>query len=52
MTPNHQTLRNHVAIVTGASSGIGIAVAEAMAEAGAAVIVSDRSHQQSDDELV
>lgn len=45
-------LRNHVAIVTGASSGIGIAVAAAMAEAGAAVIVNYRSHRQSAEDLV
>lgn len=52
MTANDQMLRNHVAIVTGASSGIGISVAEAMAEAGAAVIVNYRSHQQPAEELV
>ncbi|KQS78922.1 sugar dehydrogenase [Rhizobium sp. Leaf384] len=52
MTSQHQSLRNHVAIVTGASSGIGIAVAEAMAQAGAAVIVNYRSHEQPAEELV
>ncbi|KQS71396.1 sugar dehydrogenase [Rhizobium sp. Leaf371] len=52
MTSNHQKLGNHVAIVTGASSGIGIAVAEAMADAGAAVIVNYRSHRQPAEELV
>jgi glucose 1-dehydrogenase len=47
-----ERLANHVAIVTGASSGIGIAVAEAMAEAGAAVIVNYRSHPEPAEELV
>lgn len=36
-------LADHAAIVTGASSGIGFAVAEALAEAGAAVIVNYHS---------
>jgi glucose 1-dehydrogenase len=45
-------LSNHVAIVTGASSGIGTAVAEAMASAGASVVVNYRSHPEPADALV
>ena len=45
-------LNNHAAIVTGASSGIGLAVAEALAGEGAAVVVNYRSHPEPADELV
>ena len=45
-------LNNHAAIVTGASSGIGLAVAEALAGEGAAVAVNYRSHPEPADELV
>jgi len=45
-------LERHVAIVTGASSGIGLAVAEALADAGAAVVVNYHSHGEPADELV
>jgi glucose 1-dehydrogenase len=45
-------LFDHVAIVTGASSGIGMAVAEVMAREGAAVVVNHRSHHQVADEIV
>jgi len=45
-------LTNHVAIITGASSGIGLGIAEAMANEGAAVVVNYHSHQDSADELV
>lgn len=37
-------LEGHVAIVTGASSGIGLQVSEAFALAGAAVVINYRSH--------
>lgn len=47
-----QALANHVAIVTGASSGIGTAVAQAMADAGAAVAVNYHSDGASADDLV
>jgi glucose 1-dehydrogenase len=46
------SLANHAAIVTGASSGIGLAVAEALANAGAAVVVNYRSHADAAEELV
>jgi glucose 1-dehydrogenase len=46
------SLANHAAIVTGASSGIGLAVAEALANAGAAVVVNYRSHADAAKELV
>lgn len=45
-------LLNHVAIITGASSGIGWAVAEAMAREGASVVVNHRSHEEAAEELV
>ena len=45
-------LLEHVAIVTGASSGIGTAVAEAMADAGAAVVLNYHSNGEAADEAV
>ena len=45
-------LENHVAVVTGASSGIGLSIAEAVAEAGAAVVVNYHSHPEPAEELV
>lgn len=39
--PNHFTLNHQVALVTGAGAGIGRAIAETFAHAGAAVVVSD-----------
>ena len=49
---SHGRLAGHVAIITGASSGIGLSVAEAIADAGAAVVVNYRSHREPADELV
>ena len=45
-------LDRQVAIVTGSSSGIGHAVARALAEAGAAVVVNYNSHAEPADALV
>ena len=45
-------LADHVAIVTGASSGIGLEVAEALATAGAAVVVNYHSDAEAADALV
>ncbi|MFP5077604.1 SDR family oxidoreductase [Rhizobium sp. YIM 134829] len=52
MSSPEQRLANHVAIVTGASSGIGIAVAEALGRAGAAVIVNYHSQEEPAQDLV
>jgi len=45
-------LADHVAIVTGASSGIGLAVAAGLAEAGAAVVVNYHSDSGAAEDLV
>ncbi|VXD01834.1 glucose 1-dehydrogenase [Sphingomonas sp. 8AM] len=45
-------LSDHVAIVTGASSGIGLAVAAGLAEAGAAVVVNFHSDAEAAEDLV
>jgi NAD(P)-dependent dehydrogenase (short-subunit alcohol dehydrogenase family) len=44
MTPNYD-FQGQVALVTGASSGIGLATARAFAEAGAAVVLADNNQQ-------
>ena len=52
MQTNSASLKDHVAIVTGASSGIGLAVAEALADAGAALVANYHSHGDAANELV
>lgn len=52
MTHTSKPLQGHVAIVTGASSGIGMAVAEAMAHAGAAVVLNYHSNGEAADQAV
>jgi glucose 1-dehydrogenase len=52
METQDRPLAGHAAIVTGASSGIGLGVAEALADAGAAVVVNYRSDGESADDLV
>lgn len=52
MADRSDALADHVAIVTGASSGIGLSVAEAMAGAGAAVTVNYRSDADAANDLV
>lgn len=49
---NQQQLKGKVAIVTGASKGIGAAIAERMAASGAAVVVNYSSSKEEADQVV
>jgi NAD(P)-dependent dehydrogenase (short-subunit alcohol dehydrogenase family) len=44
MNPTYD-FHDHVAVITGASSGMGLATARAFAESGAAVVLADRDEQ-------
>jgi len=48
MTPSHQTLAARVAIVTGATAGIGLAIAADVAAAGARVVINGRRPDKLD----
>lgn len=52
MRDSDSPLANHSAVVTGASSGIGLAVAAALADAGAAIVVNYHSNGEAADDLV
>lgn len=52
MRDTQYPLANHSAVITGASSGIGLAVAEALADAGAAVAVNYHCNGGAADDLV
>lgn len=52
MTAKTSRLAHHTAIVTGASSGLGSAIAEALAEAGCAVAVNYHAQAEAAQELV
>lgn len=47
----HIRLDNQVALITGASSGLGYGVAEAMAQVGAAVVINYHSHAEPAEQL-
>ncbi|MGI4838893.1 MAG: glucose 1-dehydrogenase [Janthinobacterium lividum] len=47
----HISLEKHVALVTGASSGLGAGAAKALADAGAAVVINYNSHAEPAEEL-
>src|ERR1700710_2684279 len=51
-TPNMSKLKEKVAVVTGASKGIGTAIAKSLAAEGAAVIVNYASSQAGADKVV
>jgi NAD(P)-dependent dehydrogenase (short-subunit alcohol dehydrogenase family) len=49
MSPNTTRLEGRTALVTGSTGGLGVAIAQAFAEAGAFVVVSGRNKERGDD---
>ena len=49
MSPNDTRLEGRTALVTGSTGGLGVAIARALADAGAFVIVSGRNKERGDD---
>jgi NAD(P)-dependent dehydrogenase (short-subunit alcohol dehydrogenase family) len=49
MSPNDTRLEGRTALVTGSTGGLGVAIAHALADAGAFVVVSGRNKERGDD---
>ena len=49
MSPNNTRLEGRTALVTGSTGGLGVAIAHALADAGAFVVVSGRNKERGDD---
>jgi NAD(P)-dependent dehydrogenase (short-subunit alcohol dehydrogenase family) len=49
MSPNNTRLKGRTALVTGSTGGLGVAIARALADAGAFVVVSGRNKERGDD---
>jgi NAD(P)-dependent dehydrogenase (short-subunit alcohol dehydrogenase family) len=49
MSPNDTRLQGRTALVTGSTGGLGVAIARALAEAGAFVVVSGRNKERGDE---
>jgi len=49
MSPNNTRLEGRTALVTGSTGGLGVAIARALADAGAFVVVSGRNKERGDD---
>jgi len=49
MSPNDTRLEGRTALVTGSTGGLGVAIARALADAGAFVVVSGRNKERGDD---
>ncbi|MEX3768693.1 SDR family NAD(P)-dependent oxidoreductase, partial [Mycolicibacterium fortuitum] len=48
MSPNSTRLQGRTALVTGSTGGLGVAIAKALAEQGALVVVSGRNKERGD----
>jgi NAD(P)-dependent dehydrogenase (short-subunit alcohol dehydrogenase family) len=49
MSPNNTRLEGRTALITGSTGGLGVAIARALADAGAFVVVSGRNKERGDD---